>query len=191
METSNFSKEARCISGSLRAAGMRLIYADRPTGEFSRSDMPYARAAERMLARENAQKLPVFALGISRGTISAVNVGARLPLAGLILLSTVTGSTFDGTIYDVPVADVTAPSLLILHRQDACVSSKSESSLKSFASRTNRSTATIVVLDGGMDEAPGGGRAASCHPKSYHGFNGIDDDVAHAIMSWIDDVLRR
>ena len=172
------------IHGPLLKAGFRLIYADRPSGQFARADADYARAGATMIERENPERLPVFVAGISRGTISAVNVAARAPIAGLILLSTATFDTHDGTVRDAPVADVAAPALLLMHRRDACVGSNSTPALRAFAGDLKRAPATIVVLDGGIDEAPGKGRPAACHPLSYHGFNGIHDKVAETIIGW-------
>lgn len=179
------------IRDSLLQARIRLIYVDRPIGQHARGDTEYARAAAAIIERENSERLPVFVAGISRGSISAANVAARVPVAGMILLSTVTGSTYDGTVRDTPVSEVSVPSLLLLHKRDACVSSGSESALRSFATELKRSRASIVLLDGGMDEAPGAGRVANCHPKSHHGFNGIEPDVAKAILTWLEKLAPR
>jgi len=108
----------------------------------------------------------------------------------MILLSAVTGSTYDGTVRDAPVANISAPSLLLLHKQDACVSSRSEKALRSFANDMKKSSSTVIVLEGGRDESVGSGRAAECHPKSFHGFNGIDADVADTIVKWISSVTK-
>lgn len=173
----------------IRDAEVRLIYVDAPVGAHSRSHEAYAKSVRRIIEQENKDALPVFVAGISRGTISAANVAARVPVAGVILLSVVTGSTYDGTVRGVPIADITAPSLLMLHRKDSCISSGSEHALRSFAAEMKKSSVTIAVLDGGTDEGPGVGRAAACHPKSYHGFNGIDAEVSDTILTWIDKVM--
>ena len=175
---------------SMRGAGVRLIYVDAPVGAYSRSDEVYARSVARVIEQENKDALPVFVAGISRGTISAANVAARVPVAGVVLLSVVTGSTYNGTVSDAPIADISAPSLLVLHRKDSCVSSGSERALRSFANDMKNSSSTIVVLEGGTDEGTGAGRAAACHPKSYHGFNGVDPELSDTILKWIDKVLR-
>ena len=175
---------------ALEAAGMKLLYVDIPDRQFSRSDAEYARSASKMIEQENSEKLPVFVAGISRGSISAANVASRVPVSGMILLSAVTGTTYDGTVRDPPVADISAPSLLLIHNRDACVSSGSESALRSFAKDMKKSSSTTVVFDGGRDEGSGAGRAAACHPKSYHGFNGIDTNVADTIVKWISSVAK-
>jgi len=175
---------------ALEAAGMTLLYVDIPDRQFSRSDAEYARSVGKIIEQENSAKLPVFVAGISRGSISAANVASRVPVSGMILLSAVTGSTYDGTVRDAPVADISAPSLLLIHNRDACVSSGSESALRSFARDMKKSSSTIVVLEGGRDESSGVGRTAACHPKSYHGFNGIDTNVAGTIMKWISSVTK-
>lgn len=175
---------------ALEAAGMKLLYVDIPDRQFSRSDAEYARSVGKMIEQENSEKLPVFVAGISRGSISAANVASRVPVSGMILLSAVTGSTYDGTVRDAPVTDISAPSLLLIHNRDACVSSGSEGALRSFARDMKKSSSTIVVLQGGRDESSGAGRAAACHPKSYHGFNGIDTNVADTIVKWISSVTK-
>ena len=175
---------------ALEAAGMKLLYVDVPDRQFSRSDAEYARSVGTMIEQENSEKLPVFVAGISRGSISAANVASRVPVSGMILLSAVTGSTYDGTVRDAPVADISAPSLLLIHNQDACVSSRSESALRLFARDMKKSSSTIVMLKGGRDESSGAGRAAACHPKSYHGFNGIDTNVADTILKWISSLTK-
>ncbi|MCU1382258.1 MAG: hypothetical protein JWL71_955 [Acidobacteria bacterium] len=83
-----------------------------------------------------------------------------------------------------PVPNVNAPSLLLLHKNDACVSSNSERALRSLATDMPSSKATVVTLDGGSDASPGSGHAAACHPLSYHGFNGIDSKVSSAMIKW-------
>ncbi len=175
---------------ALEAAGIKLLYVDNPNRKISRSDAEYARSVGKIIEQENSEKLPVFVAGISRGSISAANVASLVPVSGMILLSAVTRSTYDGTVHDVPVADISAPSLLLIHNRDACVSSGSESALRSFAKDMKKSRSTIVVLEGGRDEGSGVGRAAECHPKSYHGFNGIDTSVADTIVKWVSTIAK-
>ncbi|HYC48043.1 MAG TPA: hypothetical protein VED01_21430 [Burkholderiales bacterium] len=174
------------IRDQLLAAGVRLIYVDRPDGRHARADAEYAKAAALIVARENAERLPVFVVGMSRGSISAVNVAARVPVSGVVLLSGAVSGTHDGTMRDAPHAAVAVPSLLLLHRRDACVASNSERGLRSFAAEMPKSRSTIIVMDGGTDEAPGRGRPAECHPRSHHGFNGIEADVAAEMVKWLD-----
>lgn len=178
------------MRASLEANGVKLLYIDIPTvNDFSRSSEAYAQSVMRIIDQEKPSGTPVFVAGISRGTISAANLAARSSTAGLILLSAVTGGTHDGTVRDVPVELITAPSLLILHRQDGCVSSRSEAALRTLANQMNKSSSTVLLLAGGNDEGEGTRRAAACHPKSFHGFNGIDDLLASHIFLWIESKI--
>ncbi len=170
------------IRSALEDAGIKLLYVDIPDRSFSRADSDYAKSVGEMISMENTGKLPVFVAGVSRGSISAVNVASRTQIAGVILLSAVTGNTYDGTVRSAPFAEITVPALLFVHDQDACVSSGSQAALRSFADDMKKSKTTILVLRGGKDEGEGSGRAAACHPKSHHGCNGIEDGVADAIL---------
>lgn len=173
------------IRSGLTAAGFKLLYVDTPESPVARRDAVYSGSISQMIEKENSKNLPVFVIGISRGSISAANVASRQPVSGMILLSASTGSTHDGTVYDVPVERITAPSLLLLHRKDACVSSGSEHALRSFAKDLKNSTATVRVLEGGIDEGSGIKRTADCHPKSFHGFNGTETTVVDTLVQWI------
>jgi len=178
------------MRASLEANGVKLLYVDIPTvKDFSRSSEEYAKSVMRIIDQEKTSDIPIFVAGISRGTISAANLAARSPTTGLILMSTVTGGTHDGTVRDAPIEAITAPSLLILHRQDGCVSSRSEGALRSLTDQMKKSSSTVLLMTGGNDEGEGTGRTAACHPKSFHGFNGIEDLLASQILLWIESKI--
>lgn len=124
-------------------------------------------------------------LNLDSGEISSVNVVYRmrelLLKAGFRLIY----ADRPAGRHDRADADYARAAATIIERER----SNSASALRTFAGDLKRAPATIVVLDGGVDEAPGKGRPAACHPLSYHGFNGIHDKVAETIIAWIEQRL--
>jgi pimeloyl-ACP methyl ester carboxylesterase len=175
----------------LRGAQLRLIYVDAPDVQGTvRYDQAAADAVYRIVDAENKERLPVLVFGISRGTISAMNVAARDAanrITGLVLLSTVQRPTYDGTVYDAPVDQVRSHVLVVQHANDACASSSGGMrTIDALAQRMpNSRSVKGLVIEGGYDAAPGAGRAADCHPQSHHGFMGADRTLSAAIVEWI------
>jgi pimeloyl-ACP methyl ester carboxylesterase len=129
--------------------------------------------------------VPVWLVGTSYGTVSAIKVADRLADAGgpdgVVLTSSifVPGKLGD-SVYDADPSRIRVPLLLVHHRNDRCRSTpfpEAEPYLKRMA---NAHPAELIAFEGG-----GPGRGAFCEQLDYHGFPGLEDQVVAAIARWI------
>jgi predicted alpha/beta-hydrolase family hydrolase len=137
-------------------------------------------AALRQLAPE-----PVWLVGTSKGSISAVNVAARLETGGadgLVITSSPMKSRGIGeTVYDAGLGDVRIPTLVVHHEQDAC-SGTPGTDARMLGKSVRAPRTELLLFRGG---AGGGTGDTACGPFSAHGYFGIDDEVVKAIADWI------
>lgn len=138
---------------------------------------------------------PVWLVGTSRGSISAVNATSRLhgPAApdGLVLTSVLMdGDAFARktwvaqTVFELPLAAIALPVLLVGHEDDACIRSPSDM-MAEVAARLGAARRQVAVVTGG----PGGAGASqdieSCRGQSPHGFYGQEDEVVAGIARFV------
>lgn len=139
---------------------------------------------------------PVWLVGTSRGTISAVNAAARLSGAaapdGIVLTSALTAGNPNArkawvadTVFDVRLEDIRAPVLVVGHADDSCVRSPPDRS-DDIVKRTNGAREQTVVVTGG----PGAPKNRSsgteaCAGRSPHGFIGQEAEVAAGIARFV------
>ena len=126
--------------------------------------------------------LPLWAVGTSRGTVSAaVTATAAVPPAdGVVLTSSLTGPDPFEDLSGVNLESVGGPALIVSHRDDGCPITKPEDSraLKGRLSASPR--VRMLLFHGGS--AP---LSDPCDPLSGHGFFGIEQRVIEAITKWI------
>lgn len=142
--------------------------------------------------RKRSGGVPVWLVGTSRGTISAVNGAARLkaPQApdGLVLTSTLTAKApgrnprpgVAETVYDLDIEAIRVPTLIVYHRDDACFRTPPadvpalQRKLKG-AARTG-----VIAIEGGLPP-----RSEACEAYAAHGFLGKEAETVDAIAGWI------
>jgi len=173
-------------TATVDASSAYQSYNDGLTG--FRSSVSHAldvKAVIRYLKKLNG--LPVWLVGTSRGTISAANAAARLEpgeVHGIVLTASVTGTSRrrPENIYDVPLADISVPVLLVNHKRDGCKVTPNGGMKKLKRKMKNASEVELLSFKGGsqVDSNP-------CRGLSYHGFYGIEDEVVDAISKWILD----
>jgi len=167
-------------------AGFVALVVDSPSdhGRLVRFRISAAQAEDtRALIRWATQRwpVPVWLVGTSRGTISAADLAIRIHVAGLVLLSSVTaGDREKLTLHDVTLAEITAPTLLVHHEQDACNASPLAGAQQLVDQLTHAPTVGWHIMTGG--EPP---TASPCSPRSPHGFSGLDLQVAALIVAFI------
>jgi len=174
-------------ASNLAGYGLKVIHPNCPDVGGESTDAIYTSAIDKILSKENPNKLPVFVGGMSRGSIRATNIASRLAskIRGTIILSGSTDETHDGTMFDPPIKKAKASFLLLIHENDQCSSSESLEGLKRFSDElTDVKDKKIVQLTGGTPSR-GSGRGPWCSPRSHHGFNGIHDQVLEVIKPWI------
>jgi len=123
--------------------------------------------------------LPVWLVGTSRGTISAVAAGIRLndSIAGVVLTSSIVNGRDRVTQLDLD--RLTHPVLVVTHRLDGCKQC-SPSGSKSLSEKFSHAPfAALMVVEGGVSQGD------PCQPWAYHGFNGVEDQVVKDIADWI------
>lgn len=171
--------------------GFNVILVDVPS---DKNNMYQFRASENhardiggiiaVLRRES--DFPVWLIGTSMGTVSTVNVAARLKEGGpdgIVL----TSSQFRPWKKDVTITigtpgleKVRVPTLFVHHRFDGCRLTKFED-LEGFMQQfTNTLKVEKIVFEGGSPP-----RSRPCRALSKHGFLGIEEEVVKAIGDWI------
>lgn len=123
--------------------------------------------------------LPVFAVGTSRGTVSAAHLAAALhgELAGAVL----TSSLFFSDVRAQRVAlagfdwsSIKMPLLLVHHEDDGCGATP-----YSEAERLGRRFPLVTVRGGKPSES------GPCDPLAQHGFYGKEAETVDAIAAWM------
>ena len=126
--------------------------------------------------------LPLWAVGTSRGTVSAaVAVAAAAPPAdGVVLTSSLTGPSAFEDLNGVSLESVAVPALIVSHRDDSCAVTNPEASraLKRRFAASPR--VRVLMFHGGSAPV-----SDPCDPLSPHGFFGIEQRVIDAITKWI------
>jgi hypothetical protein len=133
--------------------------------------------------------LPVCLIGTSRGTISASAYAATaqtlVPGAPaidcLVLTASVTepSGSPNESLDDVPLGDVTVPTLLAAHWRDKCFVTPPQALTELKAALIGTPRVTIRVFIGGTTPL-----SDPCGSLSPHGFFGIEPWVVKAIGNW-------
>ena len=162
------------------------VPSDRSSGYGSfRVSKEHARDVAAVIAALKAlAPVPVWLVGTSKGTVSAAFVAGRLWQGGpdgIVLTSSITDRSREtaDTVLDADLDEIRVPVLIVHHKQDRCV-----------VTRYN----TARLLPGQLKKAPRkefmgfeGGLSVGdpCESFAYHGYNGIEREVVHAIAVWI------
>jgi dienelactone hydrolase len=128
-------------------------------------------------------KVPVWLVGTSHGTQSAANAAAQLTGAngpdGLVLTSTVLNDNKETPVPALPLNKIHIPVLVVHHVQDGC-SKCPYSDIPALMSKfTAASKKKMLPIQGGQT------RGDPCEAWSYHGFNGVEQNVVTQIANWI------
>ena len=127
----------------------------------------------------------VVLVGTSRGTISAAYVAAKIEdprVAGLVLTSSMVehGRGRWATVYETPLAKISAPVLVVHHRGDDCRATPIGAALSLPRWLKKSSKVDFVEVRGG-DPAI----SDSCEPLAAHGYLGRELQVIQVIADWI------
>jgi dienelactone hydrolase len=128
--------------------------------------------------------LPIWAVGHSRGTLSAVvtAVSVEPPADGLVLMSSLTGNpaTPSEDLSSLDIESIRAPALIVSHQGDTCAFTNPDDSRALRKRFIASERAKFRDFNGGS--AP---LTDECDPLAPHGFFGIDQKVVDAITQWI------
>jgi pimeloyl-ACP methyl ester carboxylesterase len=130
---------------------------------------------------------PVWIVGHSRGTHSAVTAATRLEgdaapdgivLAAAILDSSRFGASTSKPLQEAPLEKLRMPVLVLHHAQDACTVSPA-ARLPELKARLPAATSRIVTYEGGS------ARGALCDVQAFHSFNGIEPRVVEDLSAFV------
>jgi hypothetical protein len=126
--------------------------------------------------------LPVWAVGTSRGTVSAAvtAVAAMPPADGVVLTSSLTGPDAIEDLSGLNLESVVVPALIVSHKDDGCPVTRPEDSraLKGRFAASPR--VRVTLFHGGSTPV-----SDPCDPLSPHGYFGIEQRVIEAVAKWI------
>lgn len=127
---------------------------------------------------------PVYLLGFSRGSVEVGVFSKKYPalIEGIILMSGVYKNTSKKArdfSMDKIIGDTSEVATLIVHHQkDSCKVTKFAEA-KKFYDALNSPKKRLLSFRKG--QATG----RKCGPKNFHGFEGIEANVAHTVAKWI------
>ncbi|MEG3637920.1 alpha/beta hydrolase [Magnetococcus sp. PR-3] len=128
--------------------------------------------------------LPVWLVGISRGSEMAAYVGQALDhrVAGVVLLSAMTEGDYKGknVMEALDFDPIQKPVLVVHHMQDGCLKSRPEDIEPLFEILSRSGQAEIQWYKGGKEALD-----APCQGRSKHGFYGIEEEVIGGIGRFI------
>jgi hypothetical protein len=126
--------------------------------------------------------VPLWAVGTSRGTVSAAVTATSVipPVDGLVLTSSLTGPDASEDMNDVALESVAAPVLIVSHKDDACPITRPEDSDALRHRFASSPRVKVRHLSGGSTPI-----SPPCDPLAPHGFFGIDQKAVEAITKWI------
>ncbi len=183
----NFLIRSRAL---FAAAGFRVASPDTPSDQASgfdkgfRGSDAHATDIAAIIAYLRRQAVPVWLIGTSNGTLSALD-GAVLPpdrgADGLVLTSSVTrrfGANM--TADDYPLTRIRLPTLIVSHRNDACRATPATDATALAAKLDHAPKVEVRIVEGGDDP-----RGDPCEAFHYHGYIGIEREVVSTIADWI------
>ena len=138
--------------------------------------------AEIVRAVRQRTSAPIWLVGTSSGAPAALAGAASLPagtIRGVIISSPVSVSGSHDSVFDVPLARVSVPVLIQVHRYDGCDLSPPANAPRIKAALTS---AKVEVQEFTGGDVP---RSQACEARAQHGFIGIEDQVIGAAADWI------
>jgi hypothetical protein len=138
--------------------------------------------------------LPVWLVGTSRGSISAVNAASRLQGEeapdGLVLTSPVTSGRVGGrkdwvaqTVFSAQLGAIKVPILIVVHANDSCIRTP-PALATSIAPRTVSAKKQTVTIKGGATKH-GAVDVDACQGRTAHGFLGQEEEVTQGIVRFV------
>ena len=127
--------------------------------------------------------LPVWLVGMSRGTVSAAAAAIAFgnnDLAGIVLASSVTNPTIPYSVPRLRLERIRIPVLVLHHEHDACDLCDPNGVDEIMAGLINAPVAKDILVDGGG--WPGGDPCTSSH---WHGYSGMQEEAVDIISQWI------
>lgn len=133
----------------------------------------------------NRSRVPIWLVGTSQGTISAVAAAIDLgtEIDGLVLTATPARTDHRGqslSVSTLPLEKIVVPVLIHHHKWDACPATPSSDAQKILKRLTQSPVKKFMEVEGGKDPT-----GPPCQAFHYHGYIGIEQQVIEQIASWI------
>ena len=157
---------------------------DRRTLDDFRQTKEHAEDAAAVIAFLRQQdKLPVWAIGTSNGSLSAANAAERLGARGpdgIVLTSSVTKAPVAAAhpLTLAKLEEITVPALFVHHKDDGCSVTPYAAIADVMASLKKARKVDLISINGGINQGN------PCH-TGYHQFLGIEVEVTQKIADWI------
>jgi hypothetical protein len=184
------------------AAGFATALVDAPSDHLGEDGLGGFRAAPehaadlgRLIAGLRPRlQAPVWAVGISRGSISAANAAARLTGSaapdGVVLMSVVSAGDDRArkawvaqTVFDLPLEAIAQPTLIVGHANDACLRSPA-ANMGRIAERLRTARKQVATVTGGQQAARGASLDA-CAGRTPHGFLEQEAEVLAGVARFV------
>ncbi|MCK4707980.1 MAG: hypothetical protein KAU21_05130, partial [Gammaproteobacteria bacterium] len=141
-------------------------------------------------ARDTFPGLPVWLMGVSRGTASAANATVMLTDTlsvpdGLVLVASLTrpGVAQSESLEFIPLELIAVPVALVHHEKDACPATPVEDvNVLKKRLKINAKKVKKMIFNGGSNPIQG-----DCAPLSYHTFFGIERKVINKLTKWVSE----
>lgn len=168
--------------------GISVAIVDVPSDRRSLDDFRHtpehaqdAAAVIAFLRQQN--KLPVWAIGTSNGSLSAATAAALLKERGpdgIVLTSSTTSKPIAAAhpVTDAALDQITLPTLFVHHKDDACRVTPYSAIPGVMAIMKQARVVDLITVEGGEI------RGNPCH-DGYHQFLGIEAAVTKQIADWI------
>ncbi len=179
------------VNGAFAAQGIAVAIADAPSDHSSgmgppfRASVQHAQDVAAIVAfLKSRAAVPVWAVGTSRGSISAANAAVRLgpaAIAGVVL----TSSVWSGGMSAVPIATLAVPVFIVHNRSDGCSESPYPGASLALAQLTQAPAKELLTVSGGTS------KSRPCDALSPHGYYGIEDQVVPPLIQWVKAHTRK
>ena len=130
-----------------------------------------------------ATSLPVWLVGMSRGTVSATAAAAAYgseDLAGIVLVSSITSTALPYAVPRQRLERIQIPVLVLHHEKDACAIADPDGVAQILGGLTNAPVAKAILVNGGW-----GARGEPCTSSNWHGYSGMEREAVSLISRWI------
>lgn len=176
----------------LAAHGLVVALLDAPSDRTTEGLLGFRTSREHAIDLEavirrlrQRERVPVWLVGISMGTVSAANAAARLGRQGpdgLVLISSVTRTHpyMRESLRDVPLEKVQVPTLVIHHRNDPCETTPYDEAAKLPGRLAATKRVEVITLEGGSPRS-----GLPCGAQSPHAFFGLEDVLIDRLASLI------
>jgi hypothetical protein len=181
------------VRGLLTARGHVTVLVDTPTdrrdldGDFRDSKEHAADLASIISYARATFGKPVWLVGHSRGTHSAVTAATRLQgdngpngivLAAPMLDSNRFAASTATPLQESGVETLRIPVLVLQHTKDACPVSAA-AKLPELQAKLPPATSKVITYDGGIS------KGALCDVQAFHSFNGIEAQVVEDLLGYV------